>query len=388
MVMDEKAKKSIKMVAIILAVGLSIAFVFILAVWQKVSASKDASGESKVPTVAKDVQKKSEGEPTANYADMSRSQDLLQANNAQQSGQSFMPQFSPPAETINDPTKQQNNQGDQSTPTGQQKSAQQPLTAQQQQEIDIEKEIESKNEAEMASKRKMVEQLKAPFVAEGYSSFDVVSYRTKDSEKTSNDKTPANDSSTKTKSEMFIKSGEKAFISIETAIDTDEPSPILGQILTGPASGLTVIGKATHNPDDTISIAFDQLNMKDGTSMKIEAFAIDPETGRTAVAGAVNHKIFERFVLPAIAGGMAAYGQDMQQAGMQQIMSPLAGTTMTTYVLSPAQIAEAAAASGVGTLSNNLNAVAAKAQPEVTTKSNLGLQIIFMKEVVIQKKKE
>ena len=183
---------------------------------------------------------------------------------------------------------------------------------------------------------------------------------------------------------MLIKTGEKVYVNIETAINTDESPEVFGTILSGGARGWVIFGKVTQNKNYTVSVKFDKLALPSGKSVAISAIAIDPETGRTSVQGDVNHKIFTRFVLPIIAGGASTYGQLMGQQGMQSYVSPLTGAPATlTNNMNMSQVRDAALGSGLSNVATKLSA-GADAIPSTSTDKNLGIEVIFQSEVMMQ----
>jgi len=184
---------------------------------------------------------------------------------------------------------------------------------------------------------------------------------------------------------MVIKSGEKVYVNIETSIDTDEPSTVFGQVLSGKAKGWMIFGKATQNPNYTVSIMFDTLVLPSGKSAKINAMAIDPNTGRTSVQGTVDHKIFDRFVLPMVAGGLGAFGDLMSKQGTTTTLNPLTGAPMSSSNnMDMAQIRNASIGTGVKSVTTNITKESDKATPSTSTKRNLGIEVIFMQEVMMQ----
>ena len=184
---------------------------------------------------------------------------------------------------------------------------------------------------------------------------------------------------------MVIKSGEKVYVNIETAIDTDEPSTVFGQVLSGKARGWMIFGKATQNPNYSVSIVFDTLVLPSGKSTKINAMAIDPDTGRTSVQGSVDHKIFDRFVIPIVVGGLGTYGDLMSKQGTTTTLNQLTGAPATlTNNMDMSQVRDAAIGGGIKTASANITKEAEKSQPSTSTQRNLGIEVIFMQEVMMQ----
>lgn len=187
------------------------------------------------------------------------------------------------------------------------------------------------------------------------------------------------------KTTMIIKSGERAYVNIETATNTDEPSTVIAQLLSGKALGMTLFGEVTQNKNYTISIKFNKINLPNGTSADINAMAVDPQTGRTSIKGDVDSKIFERFVLPMVAGGLGAYGDIMSKQGTVTTMNPLTGTpSTTTAAMTGSQIKNASIGTGVKSVTALITSESAAAKPATSTNKNLGIEIIFLKEVIVK----
>lgn len=391
MKMDAGFKKSAIFLGVTVAILGSLGVGFIM--YSKSKLNNDHTKDSAVPEqqMNRETDKKDSGAPTAQYDIMSKKVDVQNASQANDNGTSYVPSFAPTPVSLQQPAQPGPNNDLGASATAQpvhQKTQEEYQAEQKAQQLENEhrqREMETQRN-ELENKRKVVDDMKGVFRTEGYSSFAVSSYQAEPSkDATSGDsKTGTGSGTTAKKGKILVKAGNRAFVSIDTAINTDEPSPVMATVLSGPANGMTVFGDSIHNPDDTISIKFNQLNLPDGTSVAITAYAVDPSTGRMAVEGSVDHKIFQRFVLPAVAGAGSTVAQIEQQNGMTMLSSPLSGTNIATYSMSPAQIEAAAVAGGVGSLSTNLNAIAAAAKPSVSTDKNLGLEIVFMKEVVIQ----
>lgn len=188
---------------------------------------------------------------------------------------------------------------------------------------------------------------------------------------------------------MVIKTGERVYVNIDTSINTDQSPELFGQILSGRARGWTLFGRATQNTDYTVGINFDTVSLPDGRSMPITAMAIDPETGGLSVSGNVNHKIFERFVIPVLAGGAGKYGDLMSQVGttytpnsITPIIPGVPGTITNNMNMS--QVRNAAIGGGVKNLADSLSTQSKGVKPSTTTKRNLGIEVIFLKEVIVK----
>lgn len=92
-----------------------------------------------------------------------------------------------------------------------------------------------------------------------------------------------------------VKAGTVMFAVLDTAIDSDEKSPIMAKIVTGPLKGAKLLGQFTR-VNKRLLLSFNLMNdpsYKD--SLPLNAVAIDPDTARTALAGEVNNHYLLRY---------------------------------------------------------------------------------------------
>lgn len=358
MKIDPKAKKSILVIFAILGGLLFVGIAFFAIISSK--QSQPSKPTSSVPDIRTQEMASAAPPNIEGYQEMAIDKSKQDAINAKETGGSFIPDFVPPPEKI------------------EQKPPIEPMPEQ----VYVTQTTTNNADSLLAERMKRLEELAAAMSTEGYApitggeSWLANNTSPSPSLPTGQNKTPESQ-----QSKMLVKAGEKAFVQIETAINTDEPSPVYATIISGPATGYKIFGAPKHNPNNTISIEFNRMVLPNGKAIPIVAYAIDPHTGRTAVAGNVNHKIFERFVLPAIAAGVAQYGKIISEQGKQTIVTPT-GTVTTTQNLTTQQIREAAMGAGIEKISEAL-IENSKTKPAVTTERNMGIEIVFVQEVII-----
>ena len=90
-----------------------------------------------------------------------------------------------------------------------------------------------------------------------------------------------------------VPAGSKFYGKLDVAIDSDNPGPVWGDILSGPLKGGKVMG-GFEKGTGSVLITFNVLKFK-GENYDILAYAIDPETESTAIADAVDRHILERY---------------------------------------------------------------------------------------------
>jgi intracellular multiplication protein IcmE len=127
--------------------------------------------------------------------------------------------------------------------------------------------------------------------------------------------------------QVILKAGDIAFAILETAVNSDEPGPVMAKIVSGPLQGSKVIGQmalAGVNAEKA-TLNFTVLNMPSSPkSIAFSAVAIDPETSRTAMATDVDHHYLLRY--GSMLGG--AFLEGMGNAVTEGIKNP--GLTQTS----------------------------------------------------------
>lgn len=368
---DPKAKKSflimISLAAALLVIGIGF---FVLMYNYKPAADPSIA---KMPDMnAAQATDKAEGasNPTEDYAKMAAAADKGGATAAAAAGGAYVPGFAPPPEEVAPKP--------QSQPAATEPQANQYYTPPQ---------GDASAEKKLNDRQKRLESLATSLLNEGYAPVKSGESWLKagHEQQSAGGATAAAMPSPAAagSGRMLIGAGDKVYVSIDTAINTDEPSPVQAQILTGKARGYGMFGQSRHNPNNTISVEFTRMTLPSGYSIPVAAYAIDPKTGRTSVPGSVDYKIFERFVLPAVAAGLGKYGEIVAQQGTQTATSPLAGTTTTTHNMTRQQMRDAAIGAGVGEISSTFTAEAKDAKAAVSTQRNLGIEVTFMQEVIV-----
>jgi type IV secretory pathway VirB10-like protein len=135
-----------------------------------------------------------------------------------------------------------------------------------------------------------------------------------------------------------IKAGTIYFGTLETAVNSDEPGPIMVKIATGTYKGARLIGSiqgaqqipGTNGPDKLI-LNFTTMSIPSAPeSVSVSAVAIDPDTARTALASNVNYHYLQRYGTLFGSAFLEGWGQAIAQAGSTTTTN-LFGTTTTDY---------------------------------------------------------
>jgi len=178
---------------------------------------------------------------------------------------------------------------------------------------------------------------------------------------------------------ILIKAGTVYFGVINTAINSDEPGPVMATIIDGPYKGGKLLGGITFQKK-AVLISFNTLTMPTySKSIKVNAFAIDQNTARTGIATEVDNHYLLRYGSVFAAAFVQGYGQALTQAGSTTSTTGLSVQT-TSPDLSPQQKFYVALGN-VGSQFNNQAAQIFNTQPTVHVASGTAVGILFMDDV-------
>lgn len=132
--------------------------------------------------------------------------------------------------------------------------------------------------------------------------------------------------------QIFIKTGDILFAVLDTAVNTDEPGPILATIVSGKLKGSKLIGSFTLPANaDKMVITFNTLSMLGADkTIGISAYAIDPNTARTALSSRVNHHYLMRYGSLFASTFLAGFSSAIQSADTTITIGGTGGVSDTT----------------------------------------------------------
>lgn len=132
---------------------------------------------------------------------------------------------------------------------------------------------------------------------------------------------------------VILKAGSILFAVLDTAVNSDEPGPVLATVVSGSLKNSKLMGTMQVNTDgENIGINFSAINMPgEARSMGISAVAIDPDTARTALATDVDHHYLLRWGSLFASAFVEGFASAVANSGTTQTTSQgAAGTTTTT----------------------------------------------------------
>ncbi|MBA2651242.1 MAG: type IVB secretion system protein DotG/IcmE [Tatlockia sp.] len=114
----------------------------------------------------------------------------------------------------------------------------------------------------------------------------------------------------------FIKTGDVLFGVIDTSVNTDEPGPILATIISGKLRGAKLIGSFNLPSNASkMVISFNTMSVPGAArTVSISAYAIDPDTARTALSSKTNHHYLLRYGSLFASSFMEGIGNAFQSA--------------------------------------------------------------------------
>lgn len=192
------------------------------------------------------------------------------------------------------------------------------------------------------------------------------------------------DTSAQQQKKVSIKAGSILHAVVITSVNSDEPGPVLAQIVTGPYAGGRLIGKFEMTKEDPkLVLTFSTLTMQNADrSYQLNSYAIDPGTARTALASDVDNHYLSRYGMFAAATFLKGYSKAISQSGTTQTVGVgAAGLTATTTfpVMDNRKIALSALGEVGAEVAGQLKGGLSRA-PTVTLNSGSEIGILVMQD--------
>lgn len=117
------------------------------------------------------------------------------------------------------------------------------------------------------------------------------------------------------KAKVIVPAGQMAYAQLLTELNSDIPSPVLAQVMSGPFEGARALG-SLQKQDEYLVINFTRF-IKDGVSYSVDGIALDENTTLPAQATSVDHHYLTRIFLPAAAQFVSGYGAAIAETGTE-----------------------------------------------------------------------
>ncbi len=170
---------------------------------------------------------------------------------------------------------------------------------------------------------------------------------------------------------------------IETAVNSDEESPVLARIVSGPLKGTRLIG-TFKNLGEKVAIVFTTANIPSyDKTVKINAYAIDTNSSRTAIADDVDHHYFLRYGVLLATSFVSGYSQALAQSGATTTTS-LTGTTTTNPTYSSSQLNKVALGQVGQQISSDVKQQFNNLRPTIYVNSGTAVGILLMDDLTVK----
>jgi len=176
----------------------------------------------------------------------------------------------------------------------------------------------------------------------------------------------------------IVAAGTVNYAQLLTEANSDVPSPILAQIVSGPLAGARAVGHFQVSGDYLV-LSFNLATLK-GKDYTIDAIALDPDTTLSGMASEVDHRYFTRVLLPAAGAFVSTFGSTLGQNSSTSTVSN--GTVITDQAK---QSTEDAIYAGIGqagqTMSQFLQQQANQTKPLVRVAVGTPMGLFFLSSV-------
>lgn len=134
----------------------------------------------------------------------------------------------------------------------------------------------------------------------------------------------------------IIKTGDVLFAVLDTSVNTDEPGPILATVVSGKLKGAKLIGSfVLPGNANKMVINFNMMSVPGANkTTSISAYAIDPDTARTALASRTNHHYLSRYGAMFAATFIEGFGNAFQSANTTIQIGGSGGAAQNTTIQS------------------------------------------------------
>lgn len=172
---------------------------------------------------------------------------------------------------------------------------------------------------------------------------------------------------------------------LETAINSDEPSPVLARIVTGPLAGTRLLG-SMRRTGEKVLVEFNTATIPGkSNSASIIAVAVDPNSSRTALASDVDRHYFLRYGVLLASAFLGGYADAISRQNTTTSVTPDGNVVQTTGELSSKDISKQAIGSVGKTLAQQVEQQVQGLQPTVTVNSGSAIGILLMADLNVKK---
>lgn len=126
--------------------------------------------------------------------------------------------------------------------------------------------------------------------------------------------------------EVVIQAGQILYAQLLNEANSYVKGPIIALLAQGPFSGSRVLG-SFEKKEELLVMRFNTLVTKEGFSVPITAYAMDPDTTLVGMATEVDHRYWKRVILPAAAEFIQGVGEAIADSGSNTSVTVNGGST-------------------------------------------------------------
>lgn len=178
---------------------------------------------------------------------------------------------------------------------------------------------------------------------------------------------------------VIVPAGKIEYAQMMLEANSDIPGPVVALVASGQFNGAKLLGKFSAQ-EEYLVITFNTMVTKKGTSIPINAYAIDPNTSLTGVATDVDHRYLKRIILPAAAKFVEGLGDAYAETTTETTQNSTTTTTSSKDLNTKQELGKAVSemAKGVGKV---LSEDGKATKPLVVVAAGTPLGILFMESV-------
>ncbi len=170
---------------------------------------------------------------------------------------------------------------------------------------------------------------------------------------------------------------------LETAINSDEPGPILAKIVSGPLKGSRLIGTMSV-VGEKIVLEFKTAKLPNKTnSIALNAVAIDPSSARTAFASDVDHHYMLKYGVLLGAAFISGYSDALAQQNQTVVTSPNGTVVTQTGRKTAGEINREALGSVAKEFAQNTRSEFANIKPTIKVNSGVAMGLLLMSDLFL-----
>lgn len=186
--------------------------------------------------------------------------------------------------------------------------------------------------------------------------------------------------------EIIIAAGSIVYAQLLNEANSDVEGPIVALIAQGPFSGSRALGSFSRK-EELLVLQFNTLVTKDGYSVPIQSFAMDPDTTLVGMATDVDHRYWSRIILPAAASFVQGVGEAIGEKGTTSVtVNNSSGTTTSqdNSEIDTEQELAKGAEKAFEKLGDIFDDEAEDEEPLVIVKAGTPMGLLFMQSVTKQ----